>query len=326
MARMKRYAVLVVAAVSVTACAGPQSAAPAVPQPALRPSSVADRQPVRSWIDPAAQSGDLLYVTNSNGTVTVYSYPQGKLVGTLSGFVQPYGACSDKSGNVYITDYSSTNITEFAHGATKPKRTIKDPSYSPQGCAVSPLSGALAVANYCQPDTRYPGNLSVYPKAKGYPHAYTVQDFYYYYFTAYDSSGNAYVNGQFSVYGQNYEFAVLPKKGQLRQIILPVTLGFPGGIAWDGQYVVLGDQSSDKIYQFTIANQQATLANTITLDGVAYNGQFAIDGSTLVMPNQTNSTSNVLFYNYPAGGSPTLTITDGVFYPHAVAISHVGSR
>jgi hypothetical protein len=324
---MKSFAIAVLAAASFTACGGPQtSGVPAMLQSSVRPASGAKAQASRSWMNQGAASGDLLYVTNSNGTVTVYSYPQGNLAGTLTGFEQPFGACSDKKGNVYITDYATTKITEFAHGATQPKRTIKDPSFRPQGCAVSPVSGALAIANYDQSYTRYPGNLSIYRKAKGYPRAYVVQDFYYYWFTAYDSVGNAYVNGQFSEYGENYEFAVLPKKGQLAEIILPVTLGYPGGIAWDGQYVVLGDQSSNKIYQFTIDKNQATLANTITLNGVEIGGQFAVDGSTLVMPNQTNSTSNVLFFNYPAGGSPTLTITDGVDYPHAVAISHVGAR
>jgi FlaG/FlaF family flagellin (archaellin) len=325
---MKRFAIVVLAAGSLTACtASRTSSIPAMPQPASqRPASGAQPQTSPSWIDPAAKSGDLLYVTNANGTVTVYSYPQGKLVGTLTGFEKPFGACSDKKGNVYITDYSSTKITEYAHGATKPLRTLKDTNYRPQGCAINPVTGALAVANYDQSYTNYPGNLSVYRKARGVPRPYTVQDFYYYWFAAYDGTGNAYVNGQFSVYGENYELAILAKKRQLTEIILPVTLGFPGGIAWDGQYVALGDQSSDKIYQFAIAKGQATLANTITLDGVVYGGQFAIDGSTLVMPNQTNSGSNVLFYNYPAGGSPTLTITDGVGYPYAVAISHVGSR
>jgi hypothetical protein len=318
---------MLLGAAALSGCASSQSPSPPIAQAGSESARLIKPVSARSWMDPAAASSDLLYVTNSNGTVTVYTYPKGKLVGSLSGFQKPYGACADAGGNVYITDYSTTKITEFAHGAKKPLRTLKDPNYRPQGCAVSPLSGALAVANYDQAYTNYPGNLSVYRKAKRLGPPYVAEDFYYYWFAAYDASGNAYVNGQFSVYGENYEFAELPaKSSQLRDVILPVSLGFPGGIAWDGQYVALGDQSSNVIYEFAIAKGQAALKNTTTLDGVVYGGQFAIDKSRLVMPNQTNSTSNVLFYNYPAGGTPTRTITDGVDYPHAVAISRAAAR
>ena len=48
----------------------------------------------RSWMLPEAKSETLLYVSNVY-TITVYSYPKGKLVGTLSDFEKPYGECVD---------------------------------------------------------------------------------------------------------------------------------------------------------------------------------------------------------------------------------------
>ncbi|MGA8474385.1 MAG: hypothetical protein WB681_04900, partial [Candidatus Cybelea sp.] len=41
-----------------------------------------------SWMLPGASSQDLLYISsNDRGSVYVYSYPQGSLVGTLTGFI-----------------------------------------------------------------------------------------------------------------------------------------------------------------------------------------------------------------------------------------------
>ncbi len=133
--------------------------------------------------------------TSSNVyTITVYSYPKGKLVGTLSDFSKPYGECVDKSGNVYITDSSFGKIYEYAHGGTKPIRALKDPSYQPYGCAVDPTTGNLAVANYSD-DSAREGDVAIYRKAKGFPKSYIGYDFYYYYYLGYDPKGNLYVDG-----------------------------------------------------------------------------------------------------------------------------------
>jgi hypothetical protein len=56
---------------------------------------------------PASMSGKaLLYLAGSpslpSGTVYVYTYPQGHLVETLTGFAQPFGECSDSAGDVFV--------------------------------------------------------------------------------------------------------------------------------------------------------------------------------------------------------------------------------
>jgi hypothetical protein len=309
------------AAVSVSGCVGQQSQT--IPQAGQSGVSSSLKQSrLSSWMAPAVSSSDLLYVTNANGTVTVYSYPKGKLVGTLTGFEDARGACVDKAGNVYITDGNTGTISEFAHGATKPLRKVRDLQYRPNGCSIDPVTGNLAVSNY-ETDNNYPGNLSIYRRAKGFARAFIAQDFYYYLFTSYDGTGNAYVDGLFSIYGENFEFATLHKKsGTLNNVTLPANINYPGGIVWDGKYLAVGDQATQTIYEFAIANGKFTLHNTTVLNGAVTVEQFAIDGATLVAPNQgLTGNSNVLFYNYPAGGSPTKTITNGIVAPRAVAIS-----
>lgn len=58
---------------------------------------------VRSWMSPAAKSGDLLYVSTYSfaygSTVYVFSYPALSLIGQID--VGALGMCSDKNGNIY---------------------------------------------------------------------------------------------------------------------------------------------------------------------------------------------------------------------------------
>jgi len=101
----------------------------------------------RSWMDVGVAKQDLLYVSDSNGEVTVYRYWQHTLVGTLTDLTQPMGECTDSAGDVYITDYAAKQILEFAHGGTKPLRKLNDSPDSPYACSIASSTGSLAVAN-----------------------------------------------------------------------------------------------------------------------------------------------------------------------------------
>ena len=321
---MRRHSMLGLVAIAAFAgCGAPQtSATPFVQQnaPVAR-----DTSGERSWMLPEAKTEDLLYVANVY-TITVYSFPKGKLVGSLINFYKPYGECVDKSGDVYITDSSFGKIYEYAHGGTKPIHTLKDPSYQPYGCAVDPTTGNLAVANYSD-DSAREGNVAVYLKAKGYPKSYIGYGFYYYYYLGYDPKGNLYVDGLFGSYGDGFEFGELRKGGsQINPILLPQSIRFPGGIQWDGQYLAVGDNAGAAIYQFTFSGSKATLEGTTPLTGAGNVGQFGIARSTVATPNQFFSGSAVLVYPYPGGGTATKTITNGVFYPFSAVVSPAASR
>ena len=90
----------------------------------------------------------MLYASDSSADlVKVFSYPRGKLVGTLTGFQTPQGMCVDKAGNVFITNSGAAQILKYAHGGTTPIATIADPGEHPIGCAISPVNGDLAATN-----------------------------------------------------------------------------------------------------------------------------------------------------------------------------------
>jgi DNA-binding beta-propeller fold protein YncE len=157
-----------VAIAAFAGCGAPQVSTTPFVQQNTRISR--DGARARSWMLPEAKSEDLAYVANVY-TITAYSYPKGKLVGTLNNFYVPYGECVDAKGDVYITDSRFGKIYEYAHGGTKPIKTLKDPSYQPYGCAVDPTTGDLAVANYSD-SSGHQGNVYVYRNAKGFPKSY----------------------------------------------------------------------------------------------------------------------------------------------------------
>jgi DNA-binding beta-propeller fold protein YncE len=94
---------------------------------------------------PEAKSEDLLYVTSFvSSYVFVFSYPEGKLVGTLGGFsYAASGECSDNQGDVFIIGVQ--DVVKYAHGGSNPIATLKSVNY-PNGCAIDPVTGNLAVA------------------------------------------------------------------------------------------------------------------------------------------------------------------------------------
>ena len=130
----------------------------------------------RSWMAADARKNDLLYVSNSTTNhVYVYTYPQGKPVGTLTGFDQPAGLCVDNAGDVFVTNLFASTVVEYAHGGATPIATLQDPGYAPHGCSIDPITGNLAVTNYCSlQGSRYSGEggIAIYQDARGTPKIY----------------------------------------------------------------------------------------------------------------------------------------------------------
>jgi len=284
---------------------------------------------------PAAKESDLLYVSNVNGLVSVYNYSKRTLVGVLTNFAKPLGACSNTASDVFIVDYQNENVSEYAHGAAKPIKTLSDSPYTPAGCSVAPPSGNLAVAN--APYGSYSeGNIAIYSHDSG-PPTILSGDEYNDHFTdcAYDDSGNLLATSTYGNYNNYTHFYYLPKDGTK---LVEMDLSAPGqtsgwefvqGVLWDGKY--WGVLSYDRLYRFTI-NVTGSYVDTVTLSGGAVAGPPAIyrkdykgSGTQLVGANggggSSGETAAVNYWNYPAGGSPVDDITKYLDQPFGVAIS-----
>ncbi len=291
----------------------------------------------RSWVAPEAKGEDLIYISDLLGQVVdIYTYGHGnKLVGTLTGFFNPEGLCVDNAGNVWVTNDTSQGvhqITEYAHGGTSPMQNLINPNGNVNGCSVDQKTGDLAVTNFWGP-TEGAGGVSIYHHGSGNPTSYTDANIHYYYYCGYDAKGNLFVDGLDS--GSNFGFAEIPRGGKaFKDIALNQTIYLPGGVQWDGKYMAVGDQVAVKhnftstIYQFSISGNVATEVGLTVLTGSKQVAQFWIpkfgrnqknpEGTTLIGPNQNGA--NTLFWSYPAGGSPTKTIS-GETYPMGATIS-----
>ncbi len=278
-----------VAATLLSACGGaisPSGTAANIPQ---------SRVPEASMISNA--KGSLAYVSDASSSVYIYSYPQLQSVGKLTGFAQPLGLCVDAAGDVWVADYGVQKMEEFAHGASKPKATLKlDDFQSPYACSVDRKTGDLAVAAWR--GNVGPGYVSIFKKAKGTAKTLTDSAFFYMHGIAYDSKGNLFIDGQ---KGNKFVYAELPSGAtKFTKISLTQHIKFPGGVQYDGKYIAVGDAEGAKIYETSGKN----VAGTTTLTGAGTVNGFFIDGGSVICA----SGEAIQIYKYPAGGAATLSI------------------
>lgn len=283
------------------------------------------RQAVRegSWSSADAKRSALLYVSNANnGTVSAFSYPQGELMGTLSGFEEPYGLCSDKAGNVWIVDDEASTIAEYAHGGTSPKATLSDAGEYPAGCSIDPTTGNLAVTNY-ETTGRGQGGLSIYKKAKGKPTLYTDSSISRGWFCSYDDQGDLFFDGNTNG-TSGFALAKLPHgTSSFTNISVDQSITVPGGVQWDGKYLAISDANgpgAGHIYQFSISGSSGTEVTATMLTSSQNVHQFWIDPARLRIVAPSASLSTVGYWKFPKGGEPTKTI-GGLDIPEGVALS-----
>jgi len=282
--------------------------------------------PVQSIALPSATSSrdfagtDLLYVSNlGNDTVTVYSYPDGALQDTLEGFGEPLGLCSDAKGHVYVADYGAGQIVEFAHGVHKPIRVLREREGYASACAVNPTSGDLAVTIEQDTGSRS-GEVLVYSHAQGKPAKRIDRSIFYYFFPAYDPNGDLFIDGE-DFFNDRVTVAELPRgKQHFIDLSLDQGIEYPGGMQWDGDRLIVGDQilQAPRMYHFKISGFSGTRDRTTYFDGADDVFQFAIDGTLVIGGDYRTAREN--YWNFP-GGKRRKTITRGVSFPEGVTIS-----
>ena len=247
------YGALLLACVAIAGCSS-SAFSPGQRGTAIAPSAAARTlsltmahylQPVgrtdfgHSWMLPGKKGAKaaLIYAGDEEtNDVYVYDYSNGKQVGTLTGFDEPYGMCVDAKGDVYITNYGAGNALEYAHGGTEVINTF-DSGGTPIGCAVD-SKGDVAVTSFD------PGEATVFAggdptKGTSYTGPCT-----YLWSMGYDHSGNLIGVGETSSGARCYAGLASGSKS-MEALAFSGTIDFPAGTVWDGKYVALGDQEAD---------------------------------------------------------------------------------
>lgn len=287
-------------------CGGSQSAG--LPPEAIPQTSIA----------PDAKNQNLIYVADATAaTVSVYSW-YGKLLGTLTGFGEPVGLCSDTKGNVYVVDVNAADIVEYAHNGALPIKTLSDAGQYPSSCAVDPKTGNLAVTNLVTASDG-PGNVAIYKRAKGTPKIYSDLEITKAYMCGYDDKGNLFVDGFGTSFA--FEFAELPA-GQttMKNITIDRSIQYPGSVQWDGTYVAIGDEESE-IYQVLVSGTKGKVQGSTQLEGEMFAIEFWIQGGRVVATNENSAgTGDVGIWKYPAGG-PATKMFGSFQKPYGITIS-----
>jgi hypothetical protein len=278
-----------------------------------------------SWMDPSAVHRRLLYVSaeavSYHGAVYVYGYDNPtKLVGKLTGFSQPGGACTDKAGDIFITDFGlvSGRITEYRHGGTRPIATFDDPYEDPTGCAVDPKTRKLAIAN-AEPDSIATlGDVAIYSDPKHFrrytlPYGLPGPP-------AYDSAGDLLMEGMANP-PPTYGLEELPAgAGVFKKVALQgATVGAPNGVMWDGHAFVLtlikgGSRVATGLYRVQISGSVATVQSSVTLADSCYQKTDQTDVTTpWIQGNVVSGGNNFCkhrfdYWNYAKGGQPIRSI------------------
>jgi hypothetical protein len=296
---------------------------------AAHPIQFAGANAARTWMAPdAKKSKTLLYVADQGANdVEVYSYPSGKPEGTLTGFQTPSGVCSNKAGNVFILNGNGTSVEVYAHGGSSPIRTLDLPGSPELNCSVDPTTGNLALGvlgGTCGECfvvfTDGSGTATVYTPAgqTGLPGC------------AYDNNGNLFCDA----YGNQDAFALfeLPKKSST---VKAVSVSGAGGltaasIQWDGTDLAFGAGAGPTLYQIQLSGSTGSVVGSTSLSGASAVWQFWITnnlggkkhkGLRAIAPTFLNSVPVAGYWNYPAGGTATKTITTGLTQPDGAALS-----
>ncbi len=283
----------------------------------------------RSWMAPdAKRSESLLYVADQGANdVEVYSYPGGRLKGTLTGFQTPSGVCSNKAGDVFILNGNGTTVEVYKHGGSSPIRTLNLPGYPELNCSVDPTTGnlALGVLGGTCGDC-----FVVFPAGSGTATVYTPSGQTGLPGCGYDKNGNLFCDA----YGHSDAFALyeLPK-GSSAVKAIPVS-GASGWVAgpmqWDGTDLAVGGSAGPTLYQIQLSGSTGSVVGSTSLSGAGAVWQFWITnnlgskkhkGLRVIAPTFINSVPTAGYWNYPAGGTATKMITTGLTQPDGAALS-----
>jgi hypothetical protein len=282
---------------------------------------------VRSWMAPdAKKSKTLLYVADEDANdVNVYSYPGGKLKGTLTGFQTPSGVCSNKAGDVFILNGNGTSVEVYAHGGSSPIRTLDLPGYPELNCSVDPTTGNLALGVL---GSSCGDCFVVFAGGSGTATTYTPSGQNGLPGCGYDNNGNLFCDA----YGTDgFALFELPK-GSSTVTTVPVSGAgslTAGSIQWDGTDLAFGAGAGSTLYQIQLSGSAGSVVGSTSLSGANAVWQFWITnnlggkkhkGLRVIAPTISDSVGIVGYWNYPAGGTATQTIT-GLEGPDGAALS-----
>ncbi|HEX4012925.1 MAG TPA: hypothetical protein VHX17_03430 [Candidatus Cybelea sp.] len=244
---------LAVAAALLAGCSAP--AAPlvvpgAMPLQQLRNSTTVAVAKARLNHQGYKATAPLLFVTSLGNTSVLVYRASGKdpkpLATITDGLSNPFGACVDTAGTLYITNEPASGgwVSVYPLGKTKPSRIITDGITGPAYCTID-AKGNLWVAN------AFGSNVSEYLYGENKPHTVIREGLLEPVGIVFDSSGNLYVGNGPLASQQNIEVYAPKSKSPSRTITNGVTS--PCALAFDSN----GTLYVANVYQDNVTEYRA---------------------------------------------------------------------
>jgi len=295
-----------------------------------------------SWMEAGAAKHDLLYVTDGAANVYVYTYPQGRHVGTLTGFISPLGECTDAAGDVFIVSSNggkgslqSAIITEYAHGGKKPILTLTV-SQAGSGCTVDPSTGNLAVAGSWDYYGQYLGAVSTYTASGEQLVTIYTRSFNAFSMCGYDAQGNLYLSSEAGSHEEDLVRLPADTSDGFQAISVNEPLyayHAPVSVQWDGTYVTVSstpDRSPIKLYRLSISGNSATVVGTTILSSRSNfrkTSQVWIQGNSVVDADYFKGDAGIDRWTYPRAAKPERVLPNSIRASlYGVAISPAGNK
>lgn len=260
------------------------------------------------------------------GSVFVFSFPAGALLGTLpappEGWSGPQGACLDQNGNVYFANTEMSTIDEYSHNGVF-IQALSDHGQFPVGCAFDRSTGNLAVSNIIDMSGG-PGGISIY-RGGVLQNTFSVPNMERVYFIGYQAkTGILWLGGSDSSGFFQYDSF---RGGTFANVgVHGATIGFPGTVQWSAktQRMNVGDQdtfTAPTLYQ--VDDRGNVVGSTVTQCEQSSDfcdiAQGFIKGPRLAAPDGINLSADL--FPYPAGGSPEVVISGMFEQPLGAVVS-----
>lgn len=270
--------------------------------PARMPLTALSRSPIPSAL--GRTSPRLWYLSEFyTDLVAAYTLPGLKSNYSIPGFAAPQGMCTVGKQNFWVVNSGDDDLLEFSYGGAHPIRTLVASGTPLASCAVDSTTGNIAAG------ALYGPQVFIWTHGKGSPTPRTLpRPCELAGFAGYDDSENLFVDCiDFS--GSAGLFELAKGIGVFEYLNVNQTIGFPGGVQWDGKYLAVGDQTSapNAIYRLSCLRSTCTNEGTVSLKGVVDCVEAWIHNATVVCDDY--ATGDAYAWHYPAGGSPFESIT-----------------
>ena len=275
MRHMKSLATSAAASVLLAGCAGtsptvspPQAGGAFLQQAAARDvlRSTSAGLPMRrangrrvtgnSWMAQVDAGRPLTYISDFMANNITVLDRAAHLMGQITGLSSPQGLFVDSNRNVWVANTNANDVLEFPRRTTSPSVTLNDPGEFPVDVTVCP-NGTVFVSNRSA-TSGGTGSIAVYPSGDTSPTAslsYPGQG--YNFFVTCDRSGNVLTTLNLDANNPPYGPAGVveyPAGVQSGVTLLPISLGFPGGIKPDNAgNLLVNDQLARTVTEYTEA-------------------------------------------------------------------------